>query len=59
MDHIDSPNWIIKSLFNKNPINEKDSKCFPHAVTVVLNHEEIKKDQQRITKIKSFINSLL
>ena len=31
-------------------------KCFQYAVTVVLNHEEIEKDTQRITKIKPFIN---
>ena len=46
--YIDSPNWIIKATIN--PINGKD-KCFQYAVTVTLNHEEIKKDQQRITKI--------
>ena len=39
-----------------NPINKKDNKCFEYAVTVVLNHEEIKKNPQRITKIKPFIN---
>ena len=36
--------------------NKKDNKCFQYAVTVVLNCEEIKKDPQRITKIKPFIN---
>ena len=39
-----------------NPINKRDNKCFQYAITVVLNHEEIKKDPQRITKIKPFIN---
>ena len=38
-----------------NPKN-KDNECFKYAITVVLNHEEIKKDPQRISKIKSFIN---
>ena len=51
--YIDSPDWI-KS--NKKSINKKDSKCFQDAVTVALNHEEIKRDPQRITKIKPFIN---
>ena len=37
-----------------NPKN-KDDKCFQYALTVVLNHEQIKKDPQRITKIKPFI----
>ena len=35
-----------------NPINKNDNKSFQYAVTVALNHEEIKKDPQRITKIK-------
>ena len=39
-----------------NPINKKDSKCFPYVVAVALNYEEIKKNPQRITKIKPFIN---
>ena len=39
-----------------NPINKNDNKSFQYAVTVALNHEEIKKDPQRITKIKPFMN---
>ena len=39
----------------KNPKNE-DGKCFHYAATVALNREEIKKDPQRISKIKPFIN---
>ena len=34
-----------------NLFNRKDNKCFQDAVTVTLNHEEIKQDLQRITKI--------
>ena len=34
-----------------NPINKKDNKCFQQVVTVALNHEEIKNDPQRISKI--------
>ena len=37
-------------------MNKKDNKCFQCAVTVALNHEEITKDAQIITKIKTFIN---
>ena len=55
MDHI-SFDWIKNKKTTINPINEKYSKCFQYAVTVALNHEEIKKDLKRITKIKSFIN---
>ena len=39
-----------------NHINKKDNKCFQYAVTVALNHEENKKDPQRKTKLKPFIN---
>ena len=52
--YIDSPEWIKKKTINT--INEKDNKCFQYAVTVALNYEEIKKEPQRITKIKPFIN---
>ena len=34
---------------------EKDNKCFQYATTVALNHEEIRKHPERITKIKPFI----
>ena len=39
-----------------NSINKKYNKCFQYAVTVALNYEKIKKDPQRITKIKPFTN---
>ena len=52
--YINSPDWIKKAIIN--PINKKDNKCFQYAITVALNYEEIKKDPQRITKIKPFIN---
>ena len=53
--YINSPDWIKKKAII-NPINKKDNKCFQYAITVALNYEEIKKDPQRITKIKPFIN---
>ena len=40
----------------KNTVSQKDNKRFQYAATVVLNHEEIKKDPQSITKIKSFVD---
>ena len=51
--YIDSPDWIKNKKATIDPINKKDNKCFQY---VALNHEEIKKDLQRITKIKSFTN---
>ena len=54
--YIDSPDWIKNKKATINQINKRDNKCFQYAVTVALNHKEIKKDPQRITKIKPFIN---
>ena len=53
---LDSPDQIKKKKAAINPINEKNNKCFQYAVTVALNYEEIKKELQRITKIKPFTN---
>ena len=49
--YIDSPDWIKNKKVTINLINKKDNKCFQCAITVALNHEEIKKDPQIITKI--------
>ena len=51
-----SPDWIKNKKAIINPINKKGNKCFQYTITVVLNHEEIEKYPQRITKIKPFIN---
>ena len=37
-------------------MNKKDNKCFQYAVPVALNHEEIKKNSERIAKIKPLLN---
>ena len=47
--YTDSTDWIKNKKAAINPINKKD-KCFQCAVTVALNHEEIK-DLQRRKKI--------
>ena len=39
-----------------NSINKKGNKGFKYVLAVALNHEEIKEDPERITKIKPFIN---
>ena len=53
---LDSPDQIKKKKAAINPINKKNNKCFQYAVTVALNYEEIKRELQRITKIKPFTN---
>ena len=54
--YLDSPDWIKNKKATINLINKKDNKCFQYDVTVALIYEERKKDPQRITKIKLFIN---
>ena len=52
--YIDSPEWLKKKA-TINPKNN-DDKCFQYALTVAINHKQIKKDHQRISKIKPFID---
>ena len=52
--YTDSPKLIKIKKATINPKND-DNKCFQYALTVALNYQNIKKDSQRISKIKSFI----
>ena len=53
--YIDSPKWLKNK---KSTINSKnnDDKCFQYAVALALNLDKIKRDSQRISKIKPFID---
>ena len=53
--YIDSPDWIKNKKAIINPINKKDVKCFQYAITIALNHEEIKGHPERITKTEPFM----
>ena len=55
ISYIDSPEWLKNK---KTTINTKnnDDECFQYALTVTLNHKQIKKDRQRMTKFKPSIN---
>ena len=53
---MDFSDWIKNKKSTIKPINKKDNKFFQFAVTVALNHEEIKEDPQRVTIVKPFIN---
>ena len=53
--YIDSPKWLKNKKSTINPKNN-DDKCFQYAVTLALNLYTIKKDPQRIYKIKPFID---
>ena len=51
---IDSPKWLKNKKSTINPTNN-DDKCFQYAVTLALNLDKIKKDPQRVSNIKPFI----
>ena len=53
--YIDSPKWLKDKKSTINPKNN-DDKCFQYVVTLALNLDKIKKDPQRISKIKPFID---
>ena len=53
--YIDSLKWLKNKKATINPKNN-DDKCFQYALTVALKYEKIKKDPQRISKIKPFID---
>ena len=52
--YIDSPKWLKDKKSTTNPKNN-DDKCFQYAVTLAPNLDKIKKDPQRVSKIKPFI----
>ena len=53
--YIDSPKWLKNKKSTINP-RKNDNKCFQYAVTLALNLDIIKRDPQRISKIKPFID---
>ena len=53
--YIDSPKWLKNKKATINPkIN--DDKCFQYALTVALNHEQIKNYPEIISKFTPFID---
>ena len=51
-----SSKWLKNKKATINPKNYDDGKCFQYALTVALNYEQIKKDLQKISKVKPFID---
>ena len=47
--YIDSPKWLKNKKATINPKNN-DDKCFQYALTVALNHEQIKKRSSKNIK---------
>ena len=54
--NIKSPERLRNKRAALNPQNKKADKCFQYAVTAALNHQNIRRDPQRISKIKPFIS---
>ena len=54
--YIDSPKWLKNKKTTKNPQNKGD-RCFQYAFTNALNCQNIKNNQERISKkLKLFID---
>ena len=53
--NIDSPKWL---KIKKTTINSKnnDDKCFQYALTIALNHQNLKSNSERMPNLKPFIN---
>ena len=49
--YIESPEWLKNKLATINPKNKKDDNSFQYAITVELNHQNIRRNPQRISKI--------
>ena len=53
--YIETPEWIKKIKATINVENE-DDKCFQYSVAVALNYDKIRKNHQRVSRVKKFIN---
>ena len=53
--YIDSPEWLKNIKATINPKNNDDN-YFQYTLTVALNYQNVKKEIQRISKIKLFID---
>ena len=54
--YIESPKWLKDKKCTVN-LKNTDNKCLQYDTTLALNFDNIKKDPQRISKIKPFIDN--
>ena len=54
--YINSPDWIKNKKATIN-LKNNDNECFKYAITAALNHKKIRKDLQRTSKLKPYINN--
>ena len=50
--YIKSYEWIINKRVVINPKNDDGSNCFQYAITVALNHQNIRNHSEEILKIQ-------
>ena len=55
---IETSDWIKNNKCIINSQNYKDNKCFQYYIIICLYHKEIKKNPERIAKLKPYINNL-
>ena len=55
--YIKSPEWIKNKGVTINPKNTKDNNCFQCTIIAALNHQNISRHSERISKLKPFINN--
>ena len=53
--YIESPEWLRSKRATIN-LQNNDDKCFQYALTVELNHQNIRNNSEGISNIKPFIN---
>ena len=49
--------WLKNKGATRNPKNTGDNKCMQYAIIVALQHQEIGRNRQRISKIRPFIDN--
>ena len=55
--YIDSHEWLKNKKATINPKNTIDEECFKYAIIAALHHQEIGRNQQRISTLKPFIDN--
>ena len=55
--YIKSPDWLRNKRTTINPKNTEDNECFKYAMIAALPHQEFRRNPQRISKLKPFIDN--
>ena len=53
--YIETREWLKNKGATSNCQNDDDDKCFQYAITIGLNYDEIENNNQRVNKVKPFI----